>query len=106
VSKRIEDDISSIFMAISGLLKNNLFIEIKIVCGGMASTPLMAIKTQKYLLNKKFTQENINEAKKIILTDFKPLSDMRASSKYRSLISQNLLERFYLEKNNKKWSLD
>ena len=106
ISKRIEDDISSIFMAISGSLNNNLFDEIKIVCGGMAATPLMALKTQKFLLNKEFTQKNINEAKKIILSDFQPLSDMRASAKYRSLISQNLLDRFYLEKNNNKWSLD
>jgi len=106
ISKRIEDDISSIFMAISGSLNNNFFDEMKIVCGGMAETPSMAFKTQNFLLNKEFTQKNINEAKKIILSDFKPLSDMRASAKYRSLISQNLLDRFYLEKNNEKWSLD
>ena len=31
---------------------------------------------------------------------------MRASDKYRSLISQNLLDRFYLEKNDEKFSLD
>lgn len=29
--------------------------------------------------------------------DFKPLTDMRASSEYRLLASQNLLYRFYLE---------
>jgi xanthine dehydrogenase small subunit len=106
ISKRIEDDISSIFMAISGSLKNNLFDQIKIVCGGMAATPSIAHRTQSFLLKKEFTRKNIDEAKKIILTDFQPLSDMRASAKYRSLISQNLLDRFYLEKNNKKWSLD
>ena len=106
ISKRIEDDISSIFMAISGSLNANLFNDINIVCGGMAATPLMAIKTQKFLLNKEFTKKNIEEAKKIIISDFQTLSDMRASAKYRSLISQNLLDRFFLEKNNKKWSLD
>ena len=105
ISKRIEDDISSIFMAISGSVNNNFFDEINIVCGGMAATPLMAIKTQKFLLKKEFNQDNINNAKKIILSDFKPLSDMRASAKYRSLISQNLLDRFFLEKNNQNWSL-
>ena len=104
ISKRIEDDISSIFMAISGTLNNNIFEEIKIACGGMAATPLMAFKTQNFLLNTEFTQKNINQAKKIILSDFNPLSDMRASAKYRSLISQNLLDRFYLEKDNEKWS--
>ena len=106
ISKRIEDDISSIFMAISGLITKNSFKEIRIVCGGMASIPQMAFNTQKFLKNKKFIRENIDEAKKIILLDFQPLSDMRASARYRSLISQNLLERFYLEKKNEKQSLD
>ena len=106
ISKRIEDDISSVFMAISGSLKNNLFDEIKIVCGGMAAIPSMALKTQNFLHNKEFNNKNINLAKKIILSDFQPLSDMRASAKYRSLVCQNLLDRFYLEKNNRKWSLD
>ena len=106
VSKRIEDDISSLFMAISGSLNDNIFHDIKIVCGGMAATPLMALKTQNFLINKEFNKDNIKIAKKIILSDFQPLSDMRASSQYRSLISQNLLERFYLEKNSEKWSLN
>ena len=106
ISKRIEDDISSIFMAISGSINDNIFSEIKIVCGGMAAIPSMAVKTQRFLLNNEFTQKNINKAKEIILTDFQPLSDMRASAKYRSLISQNLLDRFYLEKNNEKINLE
>ena len=50
--------------------------------------------------------EIMDEAKKIILEDFQPLSDMRASATYRSLISQNLLERFYLEKKKEKQNLD
>ena len=44
---------------------------------------------------------NINKSKEVIENDFKPLSDMRSSSKYRKIISQSLMERFYLEvKNN------
>ncbi|MBO6479175.1 MAG: hypothetical protein HVK42_04370, partial [Pelagibacteraceae bacterium] len=34
--------------------------------------------------------------------DFKPLTDMRASKNYRKIISQNLLEKFYLELTNNK----
>ena len=38
----------------------------------------------------------------IIENELSPLSDMRASSHYRHIVSQNLLERFYLEvKNNR-----
>ena len=47
-----------------------------------------------------FNYENINKSKKIIENEFNPLSDMRSSSKYRRLVSQNLLERFYLEVRN------
>ena len=99
ISKRIDDDISSVFMAINANLKNNTFKSIKIVCGGMAEIPKIAKSTQKYLLNKKFNQENINEAKKIIAKEFNPIDDMRASKEYRVKISKNLLERFFNEQN-------
>ena len=99
ISKRIDDDISSVFMAINANIKNNTFKSIKIVCGGMAEIPKIAKSTQKYLLNKKFNQENINEAKNIIVQEFIPIDDMRASKEYRMKISQNLLERFLNEQN-------
>ena len=54
----------------------------------------------KKLFDKKFNKENINEAKNIIVQEFNPIDDMRASKEYRSKISQNLLERFLLEKDN------
>lgn len=54
----------------------------------------------KKLFDKKFNKENINEAKKIIVQEFNPIDDMRASKEYRSKISQNLLERFWFEKDN------
>ena len=99
ISKRIDDDISSVFMAINANIKNNTFKSIKIVCGGMAEIPKIAKLTQKYLLNRKFNAENINEAKNIIAKEFNPIDDMRASKEYRKKISQNLLERFLHEQN-------
>ena len=86
-------------MAINANIKNNTFKSIKIVCGGMAEIPKIAKSTQKYLLNKKFNQENINKAKKIIAQEFNPIDDMRASKEYRMKISKNLLERFLNEQN-------
>ena len=99
ISKRIDDDISSVFMAINANIKNNTFKSIKIVCGGMAEIPKIAKLTQKYLLNRKFNSENINVAKNIIAQEFNPIDDMRASKEYRKKISQNLLERFLHEQN-------
>ena len=105
ISKRIDDDISSVFMAINARIEKNIIKEIKIVCGGLAETPKIAEKAQKFLLNKIFNEENINEAMKIIKKEFDPIDDMRASKNYRTKISQNLLERFLNENNNIKSTL-
>ena len=102
ISKRIDDDISSVFMAINTAIKNNTIKSIKIVCGGMAATPKIAKATEKYLKNKKITYENISKAKLIISKEFSPLSDVRGSKNYRTKIVSNLLDRFWNEYNNKK----
>ena len=102
ISKRIDDDISSVFMAINTEIKNNKFKTIKIVCGGMAAFPKIAKKTETYLKNKKINFDNIAKAKKIISKEFSPLNDVRSSKNYRTKIVSNLLDRFLNEYNNKR----
>ena len=102
ISKRIDDDISSLFVAYLMKLKNNIIVDINIAYGGMDSIPNFAFKTQKYLIGKKFNLKNIDKSKQMIEKDFTPLTDVRASSTYRKLVSKNLMDRFFLEINNKK----
>ena len=102
ISKRIDDDISSVFMAINAEIKKDTFKSIKIVCGGMAAIPKIAKATEKYLKNKKINLENINKAKLIISKEFSPQSDVRGSKNYRTKIVANLLDRFWNEYNNKR----
>ena len=97
ISKRFDDDISAVFMAINLKLQNNIIIKIAITFGGMAEIPKSALNTENFLKRKKFNYKNIILAKEYLKTDFKPLSDMRASKNYRNKISQNLLEKFYFE---------
>ena len=102
ISKRIDDDISSLFVAYLMKLKNNIIIDINIAYGGMDSIPNFAFKTQKYLIGKEFNLKNIEKSKQIIEKDFTPLTDVRASSSYRKLVSKNLMDRLFLEINNNK----
>ena len=102
ISKRIDDDISSLFVAYLMKLKNNIIIDINIAYGGMDSIPNFAFKTQKYLIGKEFNLKNINISKQMIEKDFTPLTDVRASSTYRKLVSKNLMDRLFLEINNNK----
>jgi len=43
------------------------------------------------------TEKVINKAKEALAKDFKPISDMRASSKYRMEVAKNLLHKCFLE---------
>ena len=102
ISKRIDDDISSLFVAYLMKLKNNIILDINIAYGGMDSIPNFAFKTQKYLIGKDFNLKNIDKSKQMIEKDFTPLTDVRASSTYRKLVSKNLMDRLFLEINNNK----
>ena len=73
----------------------------------MASIPKIANKTQKFLKGKEFNLINLNKSRKFIENDFNPLSDMRASSEYRKLVSKNLIKRFFIEvKTNKSHTIE
>ena len=102
ISKRFDDDISAVFMAINLKQKNQIINKISITLGGMAEIPKKAINTEKFLNRKKFNYNNIIKAKEYLAEDFNPINDMRASKKYRKIISQNLLEKFYYEVTNNK----
>ena len=97
ISKRIDDDISSVCASFNLEIKNKKIKNIKIAYGGMASIPKRAINCEKILINTNISKENIEKAKKILEKDFKPISDMRASKNYRMEIAKNLLMKCFME---------
>jgi xanthine dehydrogenase small subunit len=102
VSKRFDDDISSVCGAFNlGIIKNKIE-SIRIAYGGMAEIPKRAIFCEKILLNSSINEETINKAKEALEKDFKPISDMRASSFYRMEVAKNLLEKCCVEVKKKK----
>ena len=102
ISKRFDDDISSVCAAFNLLIENKKIKKIKIAYGGMAAFPKRAIHCERVLLNSSFTEDIINKAKNALERDFLPISDMRATGKYRKIIAKNLLEKCFLEINEKK----
>ena len=102
ISKRFDDDISSVCAAFNLTIENKKIKNIKIAYGGMAELPKRAINCEKSLLNSSINQEIINKAKNALEKDFSPISDMRASGKYRKIIAKNLLEKCFLEIKEKK----
>ena len=102
ISKRIDDDISSVCASFNLSIVNKKIKSIKIAYGGMAAIPKRAIYCEKVLLNSNFSENVILKAQKNLEKDFQPIDDMRASKDYRMEIAKNLLIKCFSEiKQNK-----
>jgi len=108
ISKRLDDDISAVLAALcielspptqNGETKQKV-VNIKIAFGGMAAIPKRALQCEQALLGKVWQQSAIDAAKQALAQDFQPMSDVRASSEYRMMVAQNLLQKCFIELNN------
>jgi xanthine dehydrogenase small subunit len=97
VSKRFEDDISAVCLAICLHVENGVVAQASIGAGGVATTPVRAIKTEAALAGNTWSSATIEHAMEVLREEFAPISDMRASSDYRRTVLGNLLQRFWLE---------
>jgi len=97
ISKRFDDDISAICLAINLQIDNGMIVNTSIGVGGVAATPVRAIKTEAACAGKDWSKATIDHLKTVLRAEFSPISDMRASSAYRTQVLGNLLERFWLE---------
>jgi xanthine dehydrogenase small subunit len=112
ISKRLDDDISAVLAAFcieltpqtknvaSSANKKSQIKSIKIAFGGMAAIPKRALQCEQALLGKTWQQSSIDSAKQALLKDFQPMSDVRASSEYRLMVAQNLLQKFFIALTN------
>ena len=102
ISKRFDDDISSVCASFNLQIINKKIKNIKIAFGGMAEVPKRAINCEKNLNNKNLSLISFERAKNYLEKDFKPIDDMRATKEYRMEIAKNLLIKCFLEiKSNK-----
>ena len=97
ISKRFDDDISAICLGISLELDNGIVSRMSIGVGGVAATPVRAIKTETVFTHQSWSKATIDHVKVVLRAEFSPISDMRATSAYRTQVLGNLLERFWLE---------
>jgi len=95
--KRFDQDISAVCAAFALRLDGDQVADIRIALGGMAATPRRASSTEDYLRGEAWNDFTLVTAMQKLTAEFAPLTDMRASSDYRSRATANLLHRFYLE---------
>ena len=97
ISKRFDDDISAVCLAIRMTLDGDHVKTISIGAGGVAATPMRARQTEAALLGQPWTADTVMTSVATLRAEFQPISDMRASAAYRQTVLGNLLQRFWLE---------
>ena len=102
ISKRIDDDISSVCASFNLEINNKKIKNIKIAYGGMAPIPKRAINCEKTLINSNLSEESFEKAKKNLEKDFSPINDTRATKDYRMEVAKNLLMKCFIEIKKKK----
>ncbi|MDI1239827.1 MAG: FAD binding domain-containing protein [Polaromonas sp.] len=97
ISKRYDDDISAVCLALNLQIEDGKVLKASIGAGGVAATPVRAARTEAALAGQPWSQATVRRAITTLRAEFSPISDMRASGAYRSEVLGNLLQRFWLE---------
>jgi xanthine dehydrogenase small subunit len=97
ISKRFDQDITASLGAFALTLAGGEVEDIRICFGGMAPVPKRARSTEEALKGKAWNRENVEAACWVMSEDYTPISDMRASARYRLRVAQNLLRKFFIE---------
>ena len=97
ISKRFDDDISAVCLAIDLQIENSVVVSASIGAGGVAATPVRATQTEAALTGQPWNPATVQQAIATLRAEFSPISDMRASGDYRRQVLGNLLQRYWLE---------
>lgn len=100
ISKRAEDDISTVVLALNVTLEADETISDCIVAaGGVAATPVRLTDLEALMKGQSLNPELVAQIQRQVPNVISPMSDVRASAQYRIQLVQNLFQRFYLECN-------
>ena len=97
ISKRFEDDISAVCLALHVQLLNGQVTQASIGVGGVAATPARARQTEAALRQQPWNAATVERAMAMLRAEFTPMSDLRASATYRTEVLGTLLQRVWLE---------
>jgi xanthine dehydrogenase small subunit len=106
LSKRFDDDISAVCLAISLQLADGRVAAVRIGVGGMAATPMRAARTEAALAGAPWSEQTVRAAAQVLRDEFSPIDDMRASARYRREAIGNLLWRLWHDSQGRHWNLE
>jgi xanthine dehydrogenase iron-sulfur cluster and FAD-binding subunit A len=71
--------------------------EIRLGAASLAPFPSRLLQTEAALLGQTITRDTIQSAHRALLTEVKPIDDIRSTAEYRRRVAVNLLDEFLLQ---------
>ena len=94
LSKRFDQDISAVCGCFNVTVEDGRVASARIAFGGMAGTPKRASAVEALLVGQPWSPETVDNAMEGFDEDFTPMSDMRASARYRLETARSMLARW------------
>src|SRR6266566_3210511 len=96
VGPRNAQAISKVAIAVLARMNKGRIEDIRIGAASVREYPARLTATEKSLTGETITPESIAAARATILTEVRPIDDIRSTAKYRATVAANLLEEFLL----------
>ncbi|MBN2616152.1 MAG: FAD binding domain-containing protein [Bacteroidales bacterium] len=90
VSKRTHLDIASVNTALHLTVKKGTITKATLAAGGVFPYPFYAQQTNSFLAGKPVSSETVREAAQVLMNEIAPISDIRGSKEYKSLLLRQL----------------
>ena len=97
LTKRFDQDITAVLGCFDVALEGGAVTAARLAYGGMAGVPKRAAHAEAALVGQPWSETTVRAAVAALEQDFTPLSDMRASARYRMQGARNLLMKYFIE---------
>lgn len=97
VSKRTYLDIASVNSASAIIMDDNRISSIRLSAGGVYEIPRYLAKSSEYLTGKILDEQSLREVLVLVKQEISPISDIRGSSEYKTLLLRQLLIAHFLK---------
>jgi CO/xanthine dehydrogenase FAD-binding subunit len=94
VGARKTQAISKVCFNAAAELDSSVIKHIRIAVGSVAPIPLRCYKVEAALAGETLSKALVNHARDVVLEEIQPIDDIRSTSEYRTLVTQNLLGEF------------
>jgi CO/xanthine dehydrogenase FAD-binding subunit len=94
--------IAKVALGATALLEKDMVSEVRLGAASLAPFPTRLWQTEAALLGQPITRETMQSAHRALLSEIKPINDIRSTAEYRRRVAVNLFDEFLLSLRQKR----